>query len=157
MAPYTERGWHAMLFGCLFSAGLFAQPINDSILGKWCIDDKSAQFDFYRAGNEYRARLIPIARPNMLDTKNPVDSLKGRKLHGATLAYRLSYNAKKNRWEGGRVYNPENGKTYFCTCMLVSGGARLQFRGFLGVSVFGQTRVWTRGACGNNNRKDRIH
>ncbi len=136
--------WYAAIIGCLFSTAVFARPVNDSIIGKWYVEDKTAIFDFYRTGNEYRARLIPLAKPDMLDTNNSVDSLKGRKLSGATLIYGLVYDAKKNRWDGGRVYNPENGKTYFCHCTLAAEGAQLLFRGYLGVSILGQTQTWTR-------------
>jgi uncharacterized protein (DUF2147 family) len=139
---------YAVILGCLFSTGIFAEPLNDSIIGKWYVEDKTAIFDFYRTGNEYRARLIPLAQPGLVDANNSVDSLKSRKLSGATIIYGLSYNTKKNRWDGGMVYNPENGKTYFCHCMLSSAGAQLLFRGYLGVSILGQTQTWTRVTCG---------
>jgi uncharacterized protein (DUF2147 family) len=138
------RVWYAVIIGCLFSTGVFAQPVNDSIIGKWYVEDKTALFDFYRIGSEYRARLLPLAKPDMVDANNPVDSLKNRKLSGATLIYGLVYDAKKNRWNGGRVYNPENGKTYFCYCMFSSAGTQLFFRGYLGVSILGRTQTWTR-------------
>lgn len=138
----------AAIVVCLFSTSVFTQSVNDNIIGKWCLDDKTAMFDFYRTGNKYCARLIPLAKPDLADTNNPVDSLKSRKLAGVTLVYGLSYDAKKDRWDGGRVYNPENGKTYFCDCMLSSAGTQLLFRGYLGVRILGQTRTWTRGACG---------
>jgi uncharacterized protein (DUF2147 family) len=140
-------GWHAAIVACLFSTGVFAQAGNDSIIGKWYVDDKTAIFDFYRTGNEYRARLIPLAKPDMVDTNNPVDSLKIRKLSGATLIYGLSYDTKKNRWNDGRVYDPENGKTYFCNCKLAFNGLQLLFRGYLSVSILGETRTWTRVTC----------
>jgi uncharacterized protein (DUF2147 family) len=136
----------------VFFTGISAEPVNDSIIGKWLLDDKTAIFDFYRIGNEYYARLVPLAEPDMADTNNPVDSLKRRKLDGVTLVYGLSYEAKKNRWEGGRVYNPENGKTYFCHCKLTSEGTQLIFTGYLGVDILGQNRIWTRVAC--NTRRD---
>ena len=137
-------GRYAVMIVCLFATGVFAESENDSIIGKWCVEDKTNMFDFYRTGNEYRARLIPLAKPSMLDTNNPVDSLKSRKLYGVTLIYGLVYDAKKNRWDGGRIYNPENGKTYFCNCILMANGTQLLFRGYLGVSILGETRTWTR-------------
>jgi uncharacterized protein (DUF2147 family) len=138
------RKWLAVMAVGLFSTGMFAQPVNDGIIGKWWVEGKTAQFDFYRMGNEYRARLIPLTRPEMVDTHNPVDSLKVRKLSGATLIYGLIYDENHKRWDGGKVYNPQNGKTYSCNCKLTSAGSRLLFRGFLGVSILGQTQTWTR-------------
>ncbi len=140
------RGWLVILVVGLFSACIFAQPANDGIIGKWWVEGKTAQFDFYRIENEYRAVLIPLARPDMVDTNNPVDSLKNRKLSGAALIYGLIYDEKRKRWDGGKVYNPENGKTYSCHCMLTAASSKLLFRGYLGVSVLGQTQTWTRVA-----------
>jgi uncharacterized protein (DUF2147 family) len=140
---------YAVLSVCLFSAGVFAQPEGDGLLGKWLLDDKTAIFDFYRAGYEYRARIITLAKPNLVDTNNPVDSLKTRKIAGLTLVHGLVYEAKKKKWGGGRVYNPENGKTYSCNCTLSADGVHLLFRGYLGVSLLGETRTWTRMAPGN--------
>jgi uncharacterized protein (DUF2147 family) len=135
---------YAVMAVCLFFTSISAQPVNDSIIGKWCLEDKTCIFDFYRTGNEYRARLVPLAKPDIVDTHNPVDSLRNRRLSGATLVYSLVYDAKKNRWDGGRVYNPENGKTYMCHCTLAAGGTKLLFRGYLGISILGETRTWTR-------------
>jgi uncharacterized protein (DUF2147 family) len=140
--------WHTVMVIGLLSASLFAQSEGDSIVGKWYVEDKTAIFDFYRTGNHYRAKLIPLAKPDMVDTNNSVDSLKNRPLSGATLIYDLVYDTKKKRWDGGRVYNPENGKTYLCHCSLAAGGTQLLFRGYLGVSILGQTQTWTRVADG---------
>ena len=127
-----------------FAVEPVASGVADSLLGKWYTSGKKAIFDFYKVGEEYRARLIPLARPNMIDKRNPVDSLKTRRISGTTTIWNLTYNPQKRRWEGGRVYNPENGKTYFCHCRLLKGGDNLQFRGYLVVSALGQSKIWTR-------------
>lgn len=46
-------------------------------------------------------------------------------------------------WTGGRILDPENGKTYKCNIKLV-GGSRLNVRGYIGVSMFGRTQTWIR-------------
>jgi uncharacterized protein (DUF2147 family) len=120
------------------------QPGNSSIIGKWYVDDKTAIFDFYQTGESVSAKLIPLAKPNIVDTLNPVDSLKNRRLSGATLICGLVFEVKQNRWEGGKVYNPENGKTYSCDCKLDKSGNCLFFRGYLGIELLGETRTWTR-------------
>lgn len=120
------------------------QPGSDSIIGKWYVDDKTAIFDFYQTGESVSAKLIPLAKPNIVDTLNPDDSLKNRRLSGATLICCLVFNPKQHRWEGGKVYNPENGKTYSCDCKLDKSGNSLFFRGYLGIQLLGETRTWTR-------------
>ena len=124
-----------------------AQTEGDSIIGKWYTEGCQAQFDFFRSGKEYRAKLIPLDKPDMVDTKNPVDSLKTRKLMGAVTIYGLEYDPKKQRWHSGKVYNPEDGRTYNCYCTLRKGGTQLSFRGFLGISLLGGSQIWTREKC----------
>ena len=116
----------------------------DAIIGSWYTEDQEAIFEFYRVEGEYRARLIPLAIPDMIDSLNPVDSLKTRPIAGATTIRGLRYNPEKQRWEGGTVYNPSNGKTYSCTCRLIGTGTEMEFRGYLGISLLGQTQVWVR-------------
>ena len=140
------RRLYAAIAVCLYSAGIFALPVNDSIIGQWYTEGCTAIFDFYRCDQEYKARMIPLKKPDMIDSNNPVDSLKSRRLHGITAVYGLTYDSKKKQWGNGKVYNPENGKTYSCNCVLTKEGT-LRFRGFLGVSLLGGSQTWTRERC----------
>lgn len=49
--------------------------------------------------------------------------------------------AGKVTYEGGTVYDPENGKTYDCN--LTYKGTKLLVRGYVGFSMFGKTTTWT--------------
>ena len=46
-------------------------------------------------------------------------------------------------WSGGRIYNPEDGKTYKCKLTLQDDGT-LKVRGYVGMSIFGKTQIWRR-------------
>jgi uncharacterized protein (DUF2147 family) len=129
---------------CISVSTAFSQGEGDALLGKWFTEKRDAVFEFYRAGEEYRARLTPLKFPDLKDTKNPVDSLRGRALKGATLIYGLKYDEKKKEWTDGWVYNPQDGKSYHCYCTLKENGGELLFRGYLGVKLLGQTQVWKR-------------
>ena len=59
-------------------------------------------------------------------------------LGGVNILTGLTKNGKK--WEGGKIYNPMNGKTYKCTIWLE--GNTLKVRGYVG--VFYETHTWTR-------------
>ena len=132
----------ALLF---FAGGTVAEERpGDALIGKWYTQCKKAIFDFYREGDEYRARLIALALPDLIDSLNPVDSLRLRKIAGATTIRGLFYNPEKRRWQGGTIYNPSDGRTWSCNCRLLDGGKMLQFRGYLGISALGQTQVWTK-------------
>jgi uncharacterized protein (DUF2147 family) len=127
-----------------------AQTEGDTLIGRWYTEGCQAAFDFYRDNQEYKARMVPLAKPDLVDSKNPVDSLKTRKLNGMTSIYGLTYDSKGKRWANGKVYNPENGKTYSCHCSLDASGTKLLFRGYIGVSLLGGNQTWTRERCNKN-------
>ena len=47
-----------------------------------------------------------------------------------------------DRWDSGRIYDPESGKTYACKLRLERDA--LKVRGYVGLSLFGRTEVWQR-------------
>ncbi len=49
----------------------------------------------------------------------------------------------ENVWQGGRIYAPDNGKTYKCK-MTMTDPNRLEVRGFIGFSFIGRTEIWIR-------------
>ncbi len=48
------------------------------------------------------------------------------------------------RWTGGHVLDPDTGTVYRCALRPVDGGARLEVRGFVGLSLLGRTQTWVR-------------
>lgn len=48
------------------------------------------------------------------------------------------------RFAGGKILDPDNGKLYSCILTLAEGGKKLQVRGFLGFSLLGRTQTWLR-------------
>lgn len=48
----------------------------------------------------------------------------------------------ENVWEGGKILDPENGKTYTLKLTPVEGGSKLEVRGSIG--PFGRTQTWVR-------------
>jgi uncharacterized protein (DUF2147 family) len=47
-----------------------------------------------------------------------------------------------NEWEGGKIYDPKNGKTY--SCKMTLQGNTLKVRGFVGISLLGRTTIGTK-------------
>lgn len=151
MYPLKNTFFAANILIALIFSPLFSQSGDDQLVGRWYTEKCKAAFDFFRSGEEYQARLIPFEIPDLIDSHNPVDSLKNRRLSGAITIYGLRYDAKAQRWHDGKVYNPENGKTYSCVCVITTEGT-LHFRGFIGVSVLGGSQVWTKGPCDKKPR-----
>ena len=50
----------------------------------------------------------------------------------------------QDRWEGGTVIDPEEGKIYKARLTPVDGGKKLELRGYIGVPMFGRTQTWIR-------------
>ena len=51
--------------------------------------------------------------------------------------------ADANTFEGGQIYNGENGKIYNANISLQPDG-KLSLRGYVGIPTFGETQTWTR-------------
>ena len=50
----------------------------------------------------------------------------------------------KNVWEGGKILDPENGKSYSLRLTPIEGGKKLEVRGFIGAPLLGRTQTWIR-------------
>lgn len=47
-------------------------------------------------------------------------------------------------WDGGTVLDPDTGRVYNASIRLIDGGHRLVIRGYVGISLFGGSQIWTR-------------
>ncbi len=106
----------------LISSLLLAHEAND-ILGKWKTANGKSIVQIYSDGKTYFGKIIwlkdPIypkgdqyeGKPKM-DIHNPEKSKRNNELIGLKLLWGFKF--KNNRWIGGRIYDPENGKTYYC-------------------------------------------
>ena len=66
---------------------------------------------------------------------------KDAKLEGMIIMWDLEEDG--NQWQGGRIMDPENGKTYKCYIEL-EGTDKLKVRGYIGISALGRTQFWYR-------------
>ena len=50
-----------------------------------------------------------------------------------------------NQWSGGKILDPENGKTYKCKLWFEEGNDnQLNMRGYIGISLLGRNQQWQR-------------
>ena len=70
------------------------------------------------------------------------DERKGKPVQGMTILTGLRRDG--DRWSGGRILDPENGKTYSSQLRLLDEGRRLEMRGYIGTPMIGRTQVWHR-------------
>jgi uncharacterized protein (DUF2147 family) len=127
----------------------------DAILGLWNTIDGEAQFEIYKCGVEYCGKISYLREPDYpstekqglaglpkMDLENPDPLLRGRSMLGLPLMEGFRYTGG-DTWEGGRIYNPEDGAKYRCKLWL-DGENRLKVRGYLGFSWLGRTETWVR-------------
>jgi uncharacterized protein (DUF2147 family) len=48
------------------------------------------------------------------------------------------------RYTGGEILDPDDGKTYRCTVTMIEGGKKLEVRGYIGIPLLGRSQVWQR-------------
>ncbi len=126
---------------------VFAGGQGDAILGKWLTAGGKSVVEIFKCGNEYCGKIIWLKEPldkdgkEKLDTKNPDESKRNRKIVGLQILSGFKYKGD-NKWGGGRIYDPEKGKTYKCKAKLE--GNNLKLRGYIGFSLIGRTTAWTR-------------
>ncbi len=144
-----------LAFTLVFSVRTSHAAERDGIVGFWNTQDHDAVIEIFNCGRKYCGRIKWIREPNYtaedrngkagqpkLDDRNPNPELRDRPLAGIEILYDFAY-AGKNTWKGGRIYNPENGKSYNGTITLASP-EKLRLRGFFVVPLLGKTTEWTR-------------
>lgn len=131
----------------VFLMSSLAAAYGDSgVLGNW-MNPTGSIIQIYRCDNNVCARLIAIRRdaPSRVDSNNPNAALRKRSLCGLQIGTNFHLSSP-GRAEGGRLYDPQSGKTY--SGSMTRDGDKLKLRGYVGISLFGRTEIWTQ-ARGN--------
>jgi len=109
------------------------------IKGKWLTEAGDAQVEIYEQNGKMNGKIVWLAKgPDTKDVHNKDEKLRSRKLMGVNILSGLT--KKKDKWEGGRIYNPKNGKDYKCAIWLE--GDQLKVRGYIGFLY--ETQTWKR-------------
>jgi uncharacterized protein (DUF2147 family) len=127
------------------SAPLAAKSPPESILGEWMTQKEEnrppGRVKFVKAPDgTYMGILTWSAEPKK-DVNNKDPKLRDRPLVGIVLMWHLTYD--DGEYVDGYVYNPEDGGTYRMKAEVLSPES-LKIRGYLGISLFGQSKVWAR-------------
>jgi uncharacterized protein (DUF2147 family) len=137
------------LFSLIFLLGFpfvsFSQS-ESAILGVWYNTEKTAQVEIVKKGSEFLGKIVWLKDPNpqgkpATDKENSDPKLKTRPLMGLPILQGLKYSS--GTWEGGKIYDPKNGKTYSCELKLKNPDI-LEVTGYLGFSFVGRTVEWTK-------------
>lgn len=136
-----------ILLSIMLFAAMSAICGAQDVIGKWKLDDGSAIVEVYKSGDAYNGKIVWLAEPTdaagnpYLDTNNPDKSLRSRQLMGLNMLSGLK--PADGEYSGGKIYDPNNGKTYNCS-MKVEGDV-LRVRGSLDKKgLLGRTMDWFR-------------
>ena len=120
----------------------------ESPQGYWLTAKKDGIIQILRCGEMLCGRIawfrIPPNDPNQqgLDLHNPDPARRSRPLCG--LIFMSGFKAGgADSWEDGTIYDPDSGNNYHAT-MTLRGDGTLDLRGYIGISLFGRSEVWTR-------------
>ncbi|WP_375435532.1 DUF2147 domain-containing protein [uncultured Hymenobacter sp.] len=143
---------YLLLSYLFFLAGLGSARAQASAappLGVWADDTGDSHIELYRCGEELCGRLVWLRQPTdpngkpRLDQNNPKEERRTQPLRNLTVLQHLRHNPDNDRWEGGEIYDPENGRTYSCY-ISATGKDRLEVKGYIGFSMIGKSHYWQR-------------
>jgi uncharacterized protein (DUF2147 family) len=125
------------------------EPVeSDKIVGVWESGNGKARIKIDRTGDTYTGKIVWLREPlneegkPKVDKNNPDETMRSTPLLGYKLLKAFRYKSDLT-WEEGTIYDPENGSTYSCSIRMTDPN-KLDVRGYIGVSLFGRTDVWTR-------------
>lgn len=148
---------YLLSFSALLSLLFFAAPQEilaqkhqaDDLVGIWEPSHGKGRVKIEKIGERYYGKIVWMKEPTnaetgekRLDKNNPDAALRNRRILGLRVLQDFNYSGK-GLWDGGTIYDPENGSTYSCKINMTDKNT-LDIRGFVGVSVFGRTDVWRR-------------
>ena len=118
-----------------------AQGQSTGVLGNWT-NPTGSTIHIYTCGSKICAKLVAIRKdtPTRVDAKDPNPALRGRSLCGLQIGEDFEPRGA-DRAQGGRLYDPESGKTY--TGSMTRQGDKLKLRGYVGLPIFGRTETWS--------------
>ena len=132
-----------ILFLCsFFQIEVFSQSKGDDILGEWTTQKQNSRILIFKQNNFYFGRVVWGTGDQKKDEKNPTVELRNRDLIGLTILKDFQFNGT-DTWNSGTIYDPKEGKTYSCK-ITVKDREHLNIRGYIGVSLFGRTEIWTK-------------
>ncbi|MFO0986279.1 MAG: DUF2147 domain-containing protein [Alphaproteobacteria bacterium] len=118
-------------------------------IGRWQTEGGKSHVQIYACGAQLCGRIVWLREPNgpdgqpKVDRRNPDAAMRAQKILGLQMLWNFAKSSDPNEWEGGRIYNPEDGETYKSTMKLRPDG-KLEVRGYVGISLLGKSQYWER-------------
>ena len=127
---------------------IFGQLKTDDIIGTWLTGgNQPAKIQIFKSDNTYFGKIVWLQNPlennkPIADVNNPDKTKRNQGIIGLMILKGFRFDGD-DEWKGGKIYDPENGKTYNCILSLIEKNT-LNVRGYVGISMFGRNEEWTR-------------
>jgi uncharacterized protein (DUF2147 family) len=143
-----------LILGVLLVGGAAQAADNDAVLGKWITQNGKSTVEIFSCGAKLCGKIVALKNPlytdstegpvgtAKVDRKNPDMKLRKRPLLGLQIMEGFVAGGN-SAWGDGTIYDADSGKTYKCK-MKRTSSSQLEIRGYIGISLFGRTEVWTR-------------
>ena len=137
--------YRTLVTGSLAVAALFttASAEDIDVAGTWLTVSQTSKVEIYDCGDGTPCGRIAWIDPSEdigegVDANNPDPALRNEPLIGLKILH--SFERRKAGWRGGKIYDPEDGKTYGAKLTLQEDGT-LKVNGCVGPLC--QTQIWT--------------
>ena len=141
-----------VLIFSLFISSAFAQDAQ-KIAGIWWNDTKTSKIEVKEENGKFIGTVVYINPSKYVkgepekDFNNPDPKLRVKSRLGLQILSGLKYNSSEKEWQGGRIYDPDNGKTYDCFAWFEKDANVLNIKGYVvGIKWLGRSTTWTRVA-----------
>ncbi len=144
LSATTGRVFAAAILGAAALApGAWAQsPPAPGVNGVWIDHTGRGAVEILPCGDKVCGRVAWLQQPT--DAKGaPAKDKKGRALCGLQIIGDLKLQPNGRTWDGGWIYNPDEGETFNVEIQLKSRDT-LQVVGYMGVKFLSETYVWKR-------------
>lgn len=149
------------LFAMLFAGAIASLPValspaaaqsaNPSVEGFWQHKDESGQpqawFRIQQRNGIYEGQIVKMFPKRGEDPAQfRCTGCEGEQKNAPVLGITFIKGMKRDglKYEEGTILDPRDGSVYSAQMQLSPDGRKLTVRGYLGISLFGQSQVWER-------------
>jgi len=99
---------------------------------------------YYSVDSTLEAKVHHLFRPDApLTCPKCPGNKKDQLLIGLIFMWNLEYDNRDERWEGGRILEPESGREFKCYLQMKNAN-HIKVRGYLGFPAIGRSQNWYR-------------
>ena len=146
----------ALAFGLLLGTGAVSATDPSTPVGTWQqVDDVTGKptsiLQITESNGELQAKVLQVMNATPEDIARDGNPPKCTQCDGARkdqpiIGMTIMWGVTRDYdvWDGGRILDPKNGKTYKVKLTLKDGGQKLDVHGYIGFSLLGRSQVWRR-------------